>query len=108
MNQSPGEKLVDLDVGMAHHHEVDLHIFNNLHRYQHGQESKNKVVLVLPHAIVHLDVEVLDPHHVPIHGVAFAKQPREDTMDCGAHQVAPCHAKNQSQHLSGSTIIHCS
>lgn len=53
--------MIDLDVSVAHHHEVDLDRRDNTSVHKYGEKRDKDVVLVFPDAVVDLQVQMDDP-----------------------------------------------
>lgn len=81
--------MVDLDVGVPHGHELDLHLANDALNDERPEVAEQYVILILRHAVVHLDREVLDVRSCP-DGNVHLEQPMEHPVKGGADEVATC------------------
>lgn len=77
---TPGEYLIDLDVGVSHRHELNLDLANDALSDEGSKVPEKYVVLVLRNAVVHLDGEVVDVRSLPDGNVQL-EQPVEDQVD---------------------------
>lgn len=81
--------MVDLDVGMPHGHEVDLHLANDALGDERPKVAEGYMIFVFGHTIINLNAEVVDVRSRADRNVKL-EQSMEDPMKGGADQVATC------------------
>ena len=80
--------MVDLDVGVPHHHEIDFHTANDAPADKRAQVPDKDVILVLSDAVVYLQEQLLDVGVAAVVNVGL-EDTGEGVVGCSADEVAP-------------------
>ena len=86
---SPGKRLIDLNMGMTHRHELNGDAADDSTTNKGSEVADEDVILVLGAAVVHLTGDMIDERLRPGRDVLL-EQSVESVVQCGADKVATC------------------
>ena len=86
---SPGKRLIDLNMGMTHRHELNGDAADDSTTNKGPEVADEDVILVLGAAVVHLTGDMIDERLRPGRDVLL-EQSVEGVVQCGADKVATC------------------
>ena len=86
---SPGKRLIDLNMGMTHRHELNGDAADDSPTNEGPKVVDEDVIFVLGAAVVHLTGHMIDERLRPGRDVLL-EQSVEGVVQCGADEVATC------------------
>ena len=86
---SPGKRLIDLNMGMTHRHEVNGDVADDSPTNEGPEVADEDVMFILGAAVVQLTGHMIDERLRPARGVLL-EQSVEGVVQCGADEVATC------------------
>ena len=86
---SPGKRLIDLNMGITHRHELNCDAADDSPTYEGPKVADEDVSFVLGAAVVHLTGHMIVERLCPGRDV-LVEQSVEGMVQCGADEVATC------------------